>query len=72
MRYFYSTLRRIKIGFFENYINITCDACSGCATCSNIATNCTGCFSGTYLHNFQCLNTCPVGYYECNFLLFKK
>ena len=51
-------------GFLPDYIN-ECSSCL-CLSCSNTAYNCTSCSGATNLFNFQCLTTCPSGYYASN------
>ena len=40
-----------------------CETCHICSQCSAILTNCTECYQDTYLHNYECINSCPPGYF---------
>ncbi|XP_065188629.1 proprotein convertase subtilisin/kexin type 5-like [Sycon ciliatum] len=43
----------------------TCQRCSGnCGTCSYGASACTGCNTGTFLYNSECITHCPWGFFK--------
>ncbi|KRX07487.1 Insulin-like growth factor binding protein, N-terminal [Pseudocohnilembus persalinus] len=51
-------------GYFNDNTSKNCQICpTGCYTCSDLST-CSECIPGYYLHNNNCLLTCPSGYYD--------
>ena len=49
-------------GFY--FINNNCLLCdNNCNSCDIASSNCTSCPIHNYLHNYQCIASCPIGYY---------
>ena len=63
---FYEDLNKCYVECPSHTINTTdniCEKCHICSQCSVILTNCTECYEDIYIHNYECLNSCPPGYF---------